>query len=61
MHDILIIWQLISSCTSIDQTSGGLHICSYSNGCLGFIEGSDCPGSDYDECYGMILDKKASG
>ena len=34
---------------------------SYSNGCLGFIEGSDCPGSDYDECYGMILDKEASG
>lgn len=33
---------------------------SYANGCLGFIEGSDYPKSDYEECYGMILDKEAS-
>ena len=33
---------------------------SYSDGCLSFIEGSDYPKDDYDECYGMILDKAAS-
>ena len=33
---------------------------SYSKGRLSFIEGSDYPKSDYEECYGIILDKEAS-
>lgn len=33
---------------------------SYSDGCISFIEGSDYPKDDYDECYGMILDKPSS-
>ena len=32
----------------------------YSNGCLGFIDGTDYPITDDEESYGIVLDKEAS-